>query len=595
MVGNQIQVNTAVENSRLKKIRANGIIGQFFTSSQKSALRDLVNDTIFGVISKAVAWRDRLEHIKNFPTCLGENMFYSELRHEEAGPAYHTKFYSEEPGNHYTVDFTQFKSELLKGVSIPPDQGFELDVSEPVVLPISVTGASLRIEKNNYNADLTYNNKRFPLHNLIQDRFYYLPLRDVGKVRVDSAHKMIVGDPIALNQKKKHHCRLAMMIFIDNFGWDIIEHLDFDTDLPNLSKFFDKGTIFDRSYSGANWTLPGVATIVSGRYIKNHGMFHNWQAEKRLGQGYTTMAEYFQNDGYLTFQVCNNPRKNPAYGYTKGYDRTVFSKTMSLGESLDAMYDHLRAFPERDHFCWLTIFDAHHTLAGAPHVANQINGTLDAQDYIAKHKKSPMELTLDPGKTVRYIEELKRIDFQLGMLFDYIEKNYNDDEFLVSVIADHGPGFLTDNPAELSHEKSHVVHMMRGTDVPVGLRVPEVVHTADVLPVFLKHAGLPAPTEEIDGRIPEGLGGPAARDFAISEIIFPGEPYTASIKNDQYEFTFASGGKVGDDGKFTLGSAAYQLTDLRDWKTDISEQNPKLTEYFKSIIMDHIEPLRRDA
>ena len=591
----QIKINAAVDAARAADRKKAGVIGRHFASSGSSGLRSLFNELAYAVIRRVTSWRDNLEHIKNFPTSLGRNMLYSGMKLKGQDKTFFTKYYAEEPGNPWTIDFARYKTELLSGTELMPGQTATVDIAVPSALPICLTGDYVRLQKNGYNAAMVYNGEEVPLRNLIMDRFYYLPLREAGSAEIHSDHKMIVGDPIPFVQQKPHACRFALSIFIDNFGWDIIRHIDFEKTLPNMARFFSKGTIFDNCYSGANWTLPGVATLVSGRHIKNHGMFHNWQTGKSLGEDYQVMPEIFQNDDYLTFQVCNNPRKNPAYGYTKGYDRTVYAKHFSLGESFDALYDHLRAFPDRDHFCWLTIFDAHHTLAGTPHVANQTNCSLVGHDYISRHAKSPLELVEDPGKIERYVEELKRIDFSLGMLFDFIERTYDDDEFVVGVVADHGPGFLTSDPNELSHEKSHVAFMMRGHNVPKGQRVSELLHTADVLPTFLHAAGLPTASNSIDGRLPSALGGPEKRDTVVSEVIFPGSPYIAAVRDEEHELFVTSAGNVRDDGKFALGDASYSLHRLGDWQNDISSEAPDKLEKLRIVFEEHSRALRTDA
>ena len=48
-----------------------------------------------------------------------------------------------------------------------------------------------------------------------------------------------------------------------------------------------------------------------------------------IGQGYNILSEYFQDEGYFTFQACGDWRKSPSYGYVKGFDRTIYqSATM---------------------------------------------------------------------------------------------------------------------------------------------------------------------------------------------------------------------------------------------------------------------------
>lgn len=551
------------------------------------AINRIATKAFYSLIGALAARRDRRDVTsKWFPTCQGTNYLYAPLLADASGEAYFTKYYSEKPNNPLAVNFKRYKTDIVKGRLFRAGTPATMRIEVPSAIPYAVISPDVTTQEGDFSAQVHVNDRRYDFGNLVADRFYYLPIREKASIEFRSIWDLIVGRPLPLIQDKKHPVRFVLVLFVDNFGWDIVNRIDFARDLPNIHCFFGRGTIFDRCYASSNWTLPGVGTLMSGRSLASHRMFHP-SRDVRLGDGYPVLPEYFQNDGYLTFQVCGNTRKSPAYGYVKGFDRTVYKNEMSLIETIGALMDHLRAFPERDHFAWMTMLDAHHTLAGTPDIANQLAVPLVGHDYREERAKSPMMLQANEGQTLRHIEELKRIDFNLGPVFRFIEERYADDEMLVCLVADHGPGFTTADPRALSHEKTHVALMMRGRGVGSAARIDEPVQNTDVFPTLLHLAGL-AYSENIDGRLPECLGGPPRREYAISEIMYPGKKYEATIKDARFEFYLTSNGPVDDDGRFTLDPPGATLHPLGDWTTDATGSHPDRVAFYTDLVRRHL-------
>ena len=54
------------------------------------------------------------------------------------------------------------------------------------------------------------------------------------------------------------------------------------------------------------------------------------------------------------------------------------------------------------------------------------------------------------GKSQRYKKTIQYFDMLFGFLYNYIEKNYKDDEIVISLFADHGQGYLVPKPPKPS-------------------------------------------------------------------------------------------------------------------------------------------------
>lgn len=544
---------------------------------------------LYRVVARVVAFRDsKNKTSKNFPTCQGQNFLYVPMLPDGNGRAYYTKYHAEQPINPLAVDFKRFKTDILEGRLAPRGHLHTVRVETPSALPVAVTGVEISEPDSNYRIDIKVGDQLYRLGNLAAERFHYLPVRDPGAVEIRSDHDVVVGDAIAFGQARSHQTKLVLVLFIDTFGWDIVDRLDLVRDLPNISRLMKDGLTFDNCYSSSNWTLPGVGTIVSGRSLSRHGMFHPTKNDIGLGDGYRTLPQFFRDDGYLTFQVCGNSRRSPAYGYVRGYDRTIYKDEISIAEMTDAFFDHLRAFPNRDHFVWLTFMDAHHTLTKVPDVANQLALPLMAHDYTVEDAKSPLRVQADEVQTLRHIEELKRIDFHLGRILAFVEQRYSADEFLVSIVADHGTGFISADPHIMSHEKGHVAYIVKGPGVPAGVRSREIVQNTDILPTLLHLSKIPL-MDNIDGRLPAIFGGAQARDHAVCEILYLGRPYIAAVKDEAFEFYLTSEGPVDDDGRFFLGNFRTQLYRRKDWSRDVSAEHPEVVARYVERVKSHIE------
>ena len=252
--------------------------------------------------------------------------------------------------------------------------------------------------------------------------------------------------------------------------------------------------------------------------------------------------------------------------------------------TLIAAIDHLEAFPHRDHFLWLHFFDIHHSLNLVPDIATQTRVGISGLDY-AINDKPGRDRVYNSAAEARYVAELKRLDQQLKTLLEFIQERYSDDEMLVVLFSDHGQDFLETTPHFLPNTISHVPIMLRGGGVPKG-DFDEYVQLMDLAPVVLHFAGLPA-LEDIDARLPECFGGGAAREFAITECIYPGEPYHLGIKSREYELYMESGGAVDRNGRFPSEGAKISIYAVGNHEIDLAQSRKDLVESFVAMAPDY--------
>jgi uncharacterized sulfatase len=73
---------------------------------------------------------------------------------------------------------------------------------------------------------------------------------------------------------------------------------------PNLDRFAQGGTLFERAVSPAQWTIPSHGSLFTGLYPTEHQLI---QSDRSLGPDRAHLAEALSQAGYQTIGFCNNP------------------------------------------------------------------------------------------------------------------------------------------------------------------------------------------------------------------------------------------------------------------------------------------------
>jgi membrane-anchored protein YejM (alkaline phosphatase superfamily) len=193
---------------------------------------------------------------------------------------------------------------------------------------------------------------------------------------------------------------------------------------------------------------------------------------------------------------------------------------------------------------WLTLFDLHDFLDGIPDISNQVESKIDLHDYSADTSKSVYQV-FDNNKKSRYEIEMKRVDFYLKILFDYINENYDDDEVVLSICSDHGQSYLNDDEEFLSECRVVVPMMFKSSSTPKVVS-DDMISNVDYLPTLLHLSGIKYDKEKIDGLVPEIFNGDKGRKYCITESIYPNKHYYAAIYSKDEIFFLESKNKIGN-------------------------------------------------
>lgn len=436
----------------------------------------------------------------------------------------------------------RLQAEFLKFIQ----KGTSLNISgdaEEYLLPIAT-------EKINNIHSIVEDGKRHQIVQYEAKHFNYYKVKN--NTHIISNDTAYYGYPVPLVHKKERK-KLVLSFFVDGLSQEVINGSDFAKFMPNTYLFFSKGTICTQAYSCSEWTYPSLATIESGLNTLSHMMFHN-DIDGELPNDITTLTEYYKKKGYYTSKLDGEWRSIHAYGFARGLDQYVY-QLQHMGSRVEQeiinVIEHLETFKDTDQYLWMTVGDLHDV---ADHLdlpnAVQKNLTLEERELDSKGKTS-VKQSYSIRKISMYKKMLKYLDMLFGILFNYIENNFSDDEILISLFADHGQGYLIpENKPFLSKERTKVAFMFRGANVNQQI-TNELISTADYLPIMCRLSGIDYNKENIDGNLPEVFGG-KEREYVITESLHPGDRYMAVVNTDKYEIYFENTSNTDDEGRFIL-------------------------------------------
>ena len=112
----------------------------------------------------------------------------------------------------------------------------------------------------------------------------------------------------------------VILIGVDTLRWDHTSlSIDAARDLtPNLRAWSQHGTRFENAISQAPWTLPAFASVMTGRYPRQHGatsLFGSLREEE------VTLAEVLREEGYRTAAIISNLFVDSERRFRQGFDR----------------------------------------------------------------------------------------------------------------------------------------------------------------------------------------------------------------------------------------------------------------------------------
>lgn len=503
-------------------------------------------------------------------------------------------FSGRDPGNSYLANIYKssfafnvnnngreyFLFELIKGIFT--GKKAELSVKEGDIVAVSYA-----------NPGSEYTN--LTLHNLETEPYQlrmepnnikYFRIKKSDNVIIEADQDIFVSH--FKNNVLKDKPKLVLQIFVDGLSFKFVKDNGFEQLMPNTYEFFKSGYINSNCHCSGEWTLPSLLGMSSGKYTSNHYVYHT-NVPHKVEELNKLIQEYFSEAGYMTGRVCPNWRGTPSYGYFKSTNRSVYSRMqerMLCNESVTEALEHLEVFKDFYNHLWLTVEDLHTVADGLTRGAL---ADINIENYVTETVSNDSEISVFRSYNRKKIEEyksmIKKVDFYLGILFDYVKRNYKEDEYIIMLNSDHGQRFIEEDSFMFAHKRTNVPFMMRGRNVP-NMNSEELMSNVDILPTLLNLCGLSC-DQVIDGRLLKDFGG-EEREYAITESIFPGQTYKLAINDRDHLFGL-------ETKEFTRYDGLIPIQDYQVWLKnkltgeDETEKYPDKVEHYTEIAFEHIK------
>ena len=295
----------------------------------------------------------------------------------------------------------------------------------------------------------------------------------------------------------------VILIVLDTVRADHLSLYGYERETtPRLARWAESGTVFENAFSPAAWTLPGVGSILTGRYAAQHGA--GVSGPTRLHDDVPTLAEALAANGYETGAIANVSFLSAAFGLDRGFESYDFQPAGDVSGArradvvVDLALDWLQDRSE-PYFFMLHLFDAHRHY-DAPEPARGAFTAEYADGYdpatlatIESRVEAERRGDLD-FHVAAYDEELLWLDIQIDRFLAALAEQGRLDSTLVLLMADHGEAFR-DHRA-IGHGSCLHGEVMR---VPLVIwepgrgavgRSPVPVSTVDIAPNVLEYAAV---------------------------------------------------------------------------------------------------------
>ena len=422
-----------------------------------------------------------------------------------------------------------------------------------------------------YNSPLQYINYRVPK----------------GKVLISSEDREFrLGEmvPIIHDRKRKP---LILNIFVDGLSQTVLEN-HMEMLMPNTYRFFREGMICTNAHTAGDWTFPSIASIVTGQTMANHKMLHS-KLLRKIDAETPILFEYFKNAGYNTTKIGGNWRIAPNYGYARGMNRVHYQhmyEGFPIEKVVSEVEEQIHTMRETDQFIWMEIGELHL-------IANEYNiAPLQGQFMIwendnTKGKINSVKQEYDETKRKYYLKQIEYVDRKLAGLYQYIENNFEENEIVITLFADHGQGYLVRPEEEfLCDERTKIAFMTKGGGV--SGKTEELISACDYTPIICKLAGIEYNYENTDASLPVVYGGEKEREFTVTESIHVGDPYQILLNGRDFTFYLKGIEKVTSECRVPLDTYEVKLSDKNG---NILHDKDKIN-YYTKWCLDHIGSCR---
>lgn len=383
-----------------------------------------------------------------------------------------------------------------------------------------------------------------------------------------------------------------VLIIVDTLRADALSCYGSDRiSTPNIDAIAEDSWVFRNAVSPSSWTLPAVASIMTGVSPLVH------KAKKPntpLSGQFQTLGEYLRDAQYQTAAIGANAMIRKEMGIAQGFDDYLwFSDATSQGpptplskigvgllgyddklETGAAAFLTTRAIRWQNRvkgmpsFLWLHYFDPHAPYAPPAEFAPQGTNRLPAFRNTTAVRQGQMGVDPDEREWIRslYDAEVRYVDSQVGVFMEALKQMGIYEESLIILTSDHGEEFWEHGGFDHGHTMYREL-----LSVPLIVKLPysaskgtleTLVGTESITPTVLQLCGINFDPDSMTSPSLAALLAGQASGFEASPVV--------------------SAGTLFFEEKEAVTTLEYKLikavqsdkVELFDLKTDPMEQNP---------------------
>ncbi|MFH1277427.1 MAG: sulfatase [Candidatus Eisenbacteria bacterium] len=288
---------------------------------------------------------------------------------------------------------------------------------------------------------------------------------------------------------------------------------------PAIDRIAAEGVRYENAYTSAPWTLPAVASLMTGTRPWEHGAVNDYLAPR---PDLSTLGGLLGEAGYETAAFVSHIYTSRVYGFDAGFDRFedfriaegyVFDQGLEpraervIGEAVRWLEGRDRSKP---FFLWIHLFDPHWEYGAPepyramfdPDYDGPVDGTYRTIERYLEHDSLMAPRDLE-HLIALYDGEVRYADAWIDTLVRRLEKSGDWGRTVAVVTGDHGEEFQEHR--SLGHsftfydEVLRVPLVFRDPEGPAGAELRTPVGLVDIFPTLLSRAGAPSP-EGISGR-----------------------------------------------------------------------------------------------
>jgi arylsulfatase A-like enzyme len=354
---------------------------------------------------------------------------------------------------------------------------------------------------------------------------------------------------------------------------------------PYIDAFAQQATRYTRAYSASTWTLPGHASLFTGKYPFEHGArtFKTGPestSRRALAEEHRTLAEVFHDAGFRTAAfVGNTAYLSPRWNLDQGFD-SYQNERLKGGEMNERVLAWLEESASAPFFLFINYMDTHSPYNTAPpserpdwlaHVAHRRSWDIIKRLNALTNGPEPF-----PEEDMKQLVDLydisiANIDEHIHALFEELRVRELYDDTLIVLTSDHGEYLgahqIVEHNKDVYEEALWVPLIVKHAGQRRGETVDTETSLVDVpqiilasFPPELRNADFPPRTE------PRPVIGESYYEWPYEEWKLRFGRIRTAIYDWPHKFIHSS------DGDHEL----YDLSSDRDEKTNLVLRNTEL-------------------